>query len=230
MEGLLLVDKPKGWTSFDVVNYVRRIVATVEGKKPRNVKVGHIGTLDPAATGLLVLCVGKYTKKVPELIKQDKTYEAELMCGATSTTGDAEGVIAPYGDTLTAPSEEALRAALEGFVGEIQQTPPQYSAIKVNGKRAYELARDGKVADIKPRTVVVHSIVLDSYKWPVVRLRCSVGSGTYIRTLAEDIGAALGVGAYLTGLRRTEVGHWNVADAVDPKSISIDNVADKLLA
>lgn len=229
MEGLLLVDKPKGWSSFDVVNYVRRIVADSEGKKPRNVKVGHTGTFDPAATGLLVLCVGKYTKKVPELIKHDKTYEAELTFGATSSTGDAEGLI----KQRTKSSEqkrEQLEKVLRSFVGEQEQTPPAYSALKINGKRAYELARAGKEVKLQPRKIIIHSIELLEYKWPVAVIECSVSSGTYIRVLAEDIGEALGVGAYLSGLRRTQVDRWSVNDAVDPKSLTAETIKERMLA
>jgi len=228
IEGLLLVDKPKGWTSFDVVNYVRRIVATVEGKKPRNVKVGHTGTLDPAATGLLVLCIGKYTKKVPELIRHDKTYAAEITFGATSTTGDGEGAINPYAGAKK-QSRAEVEAVLENFIGEIEQMPPAYSALKVDGKRAYELARAGKEVKLQPRKIVIHSIELLEYDWPVATIRCSVSSGTNIRVLAEDIGRDIDVGAYLSGLRRTRVDKWRVEDACNPKELASENIVDKLL-
>lgn len=228
MEGLLLVDKPKGWTSFDVVNYVRRIVAQIEGKKPRNVKVGHTGTLDPAATGLLVLCVGKYTKKVPTLIRHDKTYIADIKFGFTSSTGDSEGNIEQRAESKE-QGREAVEGVLQQFVGEITQIPPAFSALKVNGKRAYELAREGKEVKLKPRSAIIHSIDLLQFDWPNVQIRCCVGSGTYIRTLAEDIGERLGVGAYLTDLRRTEVDIWNVGDAIEPKMISFENLSDRLL-
>jgi len=231
MNGLLLIDKPKDWTSFDAVNYVRAVVARAEGKKPRGVKVGHIGTLDPAATGLLVLCVGKYTKKVQELIGHDKEYEAEITFGATSDTGDAEGKITEFAPKRDQePSEQELKDAMAGFIGEIEQTPPAYSALKVNGKRAYELARAGKEVKLSPRKVTLYSIELLDYKWPVANIRCRVSSGTYIRVLAEDIGKNLEVGAYLSGLRRTAIGDWSVEDAEGPKSISVDNVEEKLLA
>lgn len=230
MEGILLVDKPQGWTSFDVVNYVRRIVAGLEGKKPRNVKVGHTGTLDPSATGLLVVCIGKYTKKVPELIRHDKTYEAELTFGVTSSTGDREGELKKWEAEIDEPSPEAVEKALMQFVGQIEQTPPAYSALKVNGKRAYELARAGKEVKLQPRTITIHSIELLGYEWPVAKIRCSVGSGTYIRVLAEDIGEALRVGAYLSGLRRVQVDKWSVHDAVDPQSLTAETILDRLLA
>lgn len=230
MQGLLLIDKPQSWTSFDAVAYVRAIVARAEGKRSRSVKVGHIGTLDPMATGLLVLCVGKeYTRRVPTMIKHDKTYEAQVTLGSTSDTGDAEGVITEsvVGDV---PDRERVETALRGFCGEIEQTPPAYSAIKVNGKRAYELARAGKPVVMQPRRVMVHAIDCLQYEWPVIEMTCHVGSGTYIRSLAEDIGSELGVGAHLSGLRRTKIAQWHVNDASSPKTISVDNIADKLLA
>src|SRR5258708_30667120 len=137
MQGILLVDKPAGWTSFDVVNYVRRIVAKAEGQRPKQVKVGHAGTLDPFATGLLVLLIGKeYTRRAGEFSKLDKTYEVTMKLGQTSTTGDPEGEITPVSDTI--PDEKALQEALRAFRGHIEQTPPAYSAIKVDGQRAYK--------------------------------------------------------------------------------------------
>lgn len=229
VNGLLLIDKPKGWTSFDAVNYVRGIIARSQGKKPLQVKVGHTGTLDPAATGLLVLCIGSATKRAMGLTKSDKTYEAEITFGATSTTGDAEGVITPHDLGGGLPSREKLLAALVEFEGEIEQIPPAYSAIKVNGKKAYELARAGKPVDLRSRQVTVHELQMQSYEWPVARVRCRVSSGTYIRTLAEDVGACLGVGAYLTNLRRTEVAQWSVEDALHPEQLTIEVIRDNIL-
>ena len=217
MEGILLVDKPTGWTSFDVVNYVRKLAAAAEGKKPKNVKVGHTGTLDPFATGLLVLLIGKnYTKRAGELSRQDKTYEVTLCLGKTSTTGDPEGEITAVSDT--APSEAAILQALERFKGQIEQVPPAFSAIKVDGQRAYKLARAGKEVIIEPRKVNVHRLELGSYDYPFVKLVAEVSSGTYIRTLAEDIGAELGTGAYTTELRRTRIGNYELAENSGPKS------------
>ncbi len=212
------MDKPQGWTSFDVVNYVRKMVAELEEKKPKNTKVGHTGTLDPQATGLLVLCVGSYTKKVPELIKQDKTYEVELTLGKVSTTGDSEGEITGVSDKV--PSKKDVAGVISGFVGEIEQTPPAYSAIKVNGKRAYELARAGKEVKLEPRIVTINSINDVEYEYPKVTFTADVGSGTYIRSLAEDIGEKLGTGAYMSALRRTKVGDKSIDDAIDPKKLT----------
>lgn len=229
MKGLLLIDKPKGWTSFDVVNYVRKIVATAEGKKPRSIKVGHTGTLDPMATGLLVLCVGKeYTKKVPILIKHDKTYVSEVTFGAKSTTGDAEGDIV-LDESPVVRDKSNLNAVIPSFMGVIKQTPPAYSAVKVDGKRAYELAREGKEVVISEREVIVHDIYVQSFDWPKVTLVCHVGSGTYIRVLAEDIGKALGTNGYLSALRRTVVDTWSVDQALTIEELSAESIRDNLL-
>lgn len=211
MEGIILVDKPEGWTSFDVCNYVRRMVATIESKKPRNVKVGHTGTLDPAATGLLMLCVGKATKRVPKLIKQDKTYEVELTLGIKSTTGDKEGEFTEISNIV--PTKQQIIDVLKEFVGEIEQVPPIYSAIKVDGKRAYDLARSGKEVVMAPRKVTIYSIEQVEYDYPKVLFTTRVGSGTYIRSLAVDVGEKLGTGAYMSNLRRTSIGECTIEQA-----------------
>ncbi|MCA9323652.1 tRNA pseudouridine(55) synthase TruB [Candidatus Saccharibacteria bacterium] len=223
MEGILLIDKPEGWTSFDVVSYVRKMVACIEGKKPRNVKVGHTGTLDPAATGLLMLAVGKkYTSQMPDFMKKDKTYQTELTLGKTSTTGDREGEITNVSETE--PTLEDVQAALEQFVGEISQVPPMYSAVKVDGKRAYELARSGKEVELKPRKVTIYSINDIIYAYPTVTFTTRVSSGTYIRSLAADIGEKLGCGAYMSNLQRTAIG-----DAEISKAHAISDLNEELL-
>lgn len=212
MNGILLVDKPKGWTSFDVVNYVRKKEAAAVGKKPKNVKVGHTGTLDPLATGLLVLLVGKdFTRQASGLSKHDKTYQVTMRLGQTSTTGDEEGNKTDVSDIP--PTVDAVGHVLQQFTGHLMQTPPMYSAIKVNGKRAYDLAREGKAVELKPRPVTVYACRLGSYDYPLVRFECDVSSGTYIRSLVEDIGSALGTGAYMADLRRTKVGDFSLTDA-----------------
>lgn len=226
MQGILLVDKPTDWTSFDVVNYVRRMVATAEDKKPKNVKVGHTGTLDPKATGLLVLLVGKeYTRKATELTKLDKTYEVTMKLGETSTTGDTEGEIEQVSDKR--PTEVEILAALEHFTGDIMQTPPAFSAMKINGQRAYKLAREGKVVELEARPVTIYKNVLTSYDYPFVKFVSEVGSGTYIRSLTEDLGKQLGTGAYMSDLRRTKVGSFSLADAQDDiKSIDLTRLLE----
>ena len=216
MQGILLIDKPRGWTSFDVVNYVRKMVAVAEGKKPKNVKVGHTGTLDPLATGLLVLLVGKeYTRRATELSKHDKTYEVVMKLGQTSSTGDEEGEKSFTSNQI--PTQDKIEAAARRFVGDIMQTPPIYSAIKVNGQRAYDLARQGKSVELKPRPATIYSLAITNYSYPLVHFTVSVSSGTYIRSLVEDIGAQLGTGAYMADLRRTVVGEYSLsaAQAID---------------
>lgn len=226
-QGVLLVDKPSGWTSFDVVNYVRKIVAQVENKRPKQVKVGHSGTLDPFATGLLVLLVGKdYTRRAAELTKLDKTYEVSLRLGQTSSTGDPEGEITPVNGPK--PSKEDIQKTLRTFKGSIKQVPPAYSAIKVGGQRAYKLARAGKAVALEPRTVTIHSLELTSYDYPKARLITEVSSGTYIRSLVEDIGRSLGTGAYTAELRRTKIGNFELVGAVKPQEITSSNILTAL--
>src|ERR1019366_3888532 len=185
MDGFLLVDKPKGWTSFDVVNYVRKILAQSQNKKPKQVKVGHTGTLDPMATGLLVLLIGSYTKRAPELTKLDKTYEVTMKLGETSSTGDEEGQKSQVSSKK--PTQKDAEEAVAKFVGEILQTPPAFSAIKIGGQRAYKLARQGKEVKLEPRKATVYSMQLTDYSYPEVKFTAKVSSGTYIRSLVEDI-------------------------------------------
>lgn len=216
MNGLLLIDKPAGWTSFDAVNKVRSTLSTKHKVQSKKIKVGHCGTLDPFATGLLILAVGKATKQLQDLTGLDKTYEATIELGKTSTTGDPEGEIQEAENSKQKPEGNEVRRVLGGFVGEIEQVPPKFSAVKVGGKRAYKLAREGKEVEVPSRKVTIHELELLEYDHPGVRFRCRVGKGTYIRTLAEDIGAALGTGAYTTRLRRTHIGTFDVKEAIEP--------------
>lgn len=211
--GLLLIDKPAGISSFGVVGRVRWALSQIAGKK---VKVGHTGTLDPFATGLMIIVVGDYCKRAGEFSKLDKSYEALMKLGQKSTTGDPEGDITLVNNTQ--PTREQVESVLSQFRGTITQTPPAYSAIKINGQRAYKLARAGQQVDMPTRQVTVNSLKLAGYVYPDLRITCDVSSGTYIRTLAEDIGAALGTGAYTAELRRTRVGRWHIADAVTLES------------
>lgn len=211
---ILLIDKPDGMSSFGVVARVRRVLSAQAGKK---VKVGHTGTLDPFATGLLILLTGKGTKRSNEFLKLDKKYEATIRLGATSTTGDPEGeivdVLSSGGFTNVKPDFSKVEAACKKFVGKISQRVPAFSAVKINGQRAYKLARDGKEVEMPVREVEIYDLKIVSYEWPELKIACHVSSGTYIRTLGKDIGAELGVGGYLTALRRTEVGEYKVSDA-----------------
>lgn len=208
MEEIIFVDKPSGMSSFGAVARVRRLLSEREGHK---VKVGHTGTLDPFATGLLILLAGKATKKAPELTKLDKVYEATIRLGATSSTGDPEGEIT-ITDKKPKISREKIIETLAQFVGEIEQTPPAFSAIKINGQRAYKLARAGRAVEMPKRKVTIYELELLDYTSPFLKIRTHVSSGTYIRTLAEDIGEALGCGAYTTELRRTKIADYDIAE------------------
>lgn len=209
-DGILLFDKPAQMTSFGVVARVRRVLSQHYGKR---MKVGHTGTLDPFATGLMIIVVGKECKNAEKYSKLDKIYEATIRLGQTSSTGDPEGEITP-GDSRQ-PSREEIETVLEQFRGVISQTPPIYSAIKVNGERAYKLARKGEAVEIPSRQVTIYDLELLSYSYPELKVRAHVSSGTYIRTLAEDIGKILRVGAYCSALRRTQTKEWRVEDALD---------------
>ncbi|MBR6097519.1 tRNA pseudouridine(55) synthase TruB [Candidatus Saccharibacteria bacterium] len=206
MEEIIFVDKPAGMTSFGAVARVRRVLSEKAGKK---IKVGHTGTLDPFATGLLILMAGKATKKAMEFTKLDKVYEATIRLGATSSTGDPEGEIVVKSTTINY-SRQRIEEVLQKFLGKIEQRPPRFSAIKIDGQRAYKLARAGKEVEMPTRTVEIYSIELIDYSAPFIKIRTHVSSGTYIRTLAEDIGKELGCGAYCTELRRTKIAEYDI--------------------
>ena len=263
MDEIILVDKPGGMTSFGVVARVRRRLSERAGRK---VKVGHTGTLDPFATGLLILLSGKSTKRAGEFLKLDKVYEAAVRLGAVSSTGDVEGEISYSAElsepTLSEPSSARrnqnyiispdedfgaskqanhpkssngadviltggpkcsdkvgfrefsdVQRVVKAFVGEIEQRVPMYSAVKIGGERAYRLARRGVEVEMPVRKVEIYSIEILRYEWPELVIRTHVSSGTYIRALAQDIGEALGVGGYLTELRRIKVGNYEIRDA-----------------
>lgn len=219
---VILIDKPPGMTSFGVVARVRRVLSHRAGKK---VKVGHCGTLDPFATGLLILVTGKECRNAMRYTKLDKIYEATFRLGQTSTTGDPEGEITPYvansnlqnksqaSSTSKKPDMVVIKSVLAQFVGDIKQRPPAFSAIKINGQRAYKLARSGKEIDIPERTVTIYALELLDYAYPLLKVRAHVSSGTYIRSLAVDIGEALNTGAYCQELRRTQIADWQVSQA-----------------
>lgn len=217
-DGILLIDKPNEMTSFGVVARVRRVLSQAAGKK---VKVGHTGTLDPFATGLMILVIGKECKNAGHYTKLDKVYEATIRLGQTSTTGDPEGEIVNV--STEQPSEEEARQVLTHFVGEIMQRPPIYSAIKIDGQRAYKLARDGQMVEIPTRQITIHSLELVDYSYPEVKIRTHVSSGTYIRSLAEDIGNALGTGAYCTQLRRTRIANWQINQAQTLQDLGVSS-------
>lgn len=213
MNGILLIDKPKGWTSHDVVAKVRGMLRReLEVKK---IKVGHAGTLDPLATGLLIILVGDYCKRANEFLKLDKTYQVEVKLGETSATDDGEGekTHASYEE----PTKPSVLRVVKSFHGDIKQIPPQFSAIKVDGKRAYKQARSGKSVDLEPRKVTIYEIGHIEYSYPHIRFTADVSSGTYIRSLARDIGKELGTGAYMSNLKRTNIGKYTIDTATSPE-------------
>lgn len=206
MNGLLVIDKPTGMTSRDVVNRVQQWF-------PRGTKVGHTGTLDPLATGVLVVCVGAATKLADVVQAMGKTYRSQFRLGATSDTDDADGAVTLVTDA-TPPTEEAVRTALAGFVGVVEQLPPAYSALKVAGRRAHDLARRGEAVELKPRPVRIDAVRLLGYAWPFVEVEVDCGKGTYIRSIARDLGEKLGVGGLVASLRRTRVGPFTAEQAI----------------
>lgn len=208
---VLCVDKPLGWTSFDVVKRVRGVLRRRHGIK--RFKVGHAGTLDPLASGVILVCTGRATKMINDLQAGQKEYVATIRLGATTPSHDLETEI-----DSTAPVDHLTRAdvekALESFVGTIEQVPPVFSAVKVDGKRAYKFARRGEAPELKPKTIEISELELLSCRIPDIRVRIVCGKGTYIRSLARDLGATLGCGAHLTALRRTRVGGVSIYDCL----------------
>lgn len=210
---VLFFDKPLGWTSFDVVNRVRWKLCR-EVLKEKKLKVGHAGTLDPLATGVMIVCTGKKTKEIDYYQYQTKEYIAEICLGATTPSFDLEHPVDAEYPTEHI-TEELIRKVLPTFLGEIWQTPPAYSAIKVDGKRAYDYARKGEDVEIKPKLLVIDEIELLSFADRVMKIRVVCSKGTYIRALARDIGKALQSGAHLISLRRTRVGNVRVEDCMN---------------
>lgn len=209
---ILYLDKPLGWTSFDAVKRVRGALTRRMGIK--KFKVGHAGTLDPLATGVMIICTGRATKRIEELQAGVKEYVATVALGATTPSYDLETEI-----DATYPTEHITRPLVEEvltrFVGSIQQVPPAYSACKVDGRRAYKIARSGKEVELKPKTLVIDEIELLSFAHTEITIRVVCSKGTYIRALARDIGEALGSGAHLTALRRTRVGDVKIDDCLN---------------
>jgi len=221
MHGLLVVDKPRGWTSMDAVRRVRR---AADGAK-----TGHAGTLDPLATGVVVCCLGRATKCVPHLMGLTKIYETQVDLSAFTETDDLEGerTEVPVG---APPAEAAIRAALDGFVGDHRQRPPAHSAVHVGGRRAYQRARRGETFELPERIVRIDAIDLLGYEWPMLDLRITCGKGTYIRSIARDLGGHLGTGGHLSDLRRTAVGAYDLSLAVGPQRLEEPIAQADLLA
>ncbi|HTM69219.1 MAG TPA: tRNA pseudouridine(55) synthase TruB [Candidatus Binatia bacterium] len=226
MDGFLLIDKPEGITSHDVVDRLRRLTGVR--------RIGHAGTLDPFATGLLVVGVGRgATKRLSEIMGSEKTYEADAVLGAVTATQDRTGEIVEVEGRESRvergwPSEAEVRAAMEKFLGPQKQVPPMFSAKKIGGKKLYELARKGEEVVRQPADIVVHAFDLLSYDPPKLAFRVRCSSGTYVRTLAHDLGAALGTGGYLAELRRTAIGSFRVEDAARLEDLTPANWEERL--
>jgi len=216
---VLLIDKPLGWTSFQVVNKIRWLIKQEFGLK--KIKVGHAGTLDPLASGLLIICTGKETKNISTYQAQEKEYTGTITLGATTPSYDLETEI-DQRFPITELTEELLHKTTTQFTGEILQKPPIYSAIKKDGKRLYELARAGETTEIKARTVTVNEFELTQIKIPKVDFRISCSKGTYIRSLAHDYGNALHNGGHLSALRRTKIGDYSVENALSLEEFELD--------
>ena len=205
---VILIDKPLHWTSFDIVRKIRNSI--------RIKKVGHAGTLDPLATGLLIVCTGKFTKKINEYMAQEKEYTGAITLGAVTPTYDLESTPGQHKD-ISGINPGIIERATALFTGEIQQVPPIYSAIKKKGTPLYELARRGEEIELQPRTVFIQAFGITAIDMPVVKFRIVCSTGTYIRSIANDFGAAIGCGGYLSELRRTRIGEFNAADASTPE-------------
>lgn len=214
MNGFLLINKPKGITSFDVIRRVRK---TLNMRK-----VGHAGTLDPLATGLLILALGEGTKLLEYLIKQNKTYEAEITFGSVSDTFDAEGEILKISDKII--TREEIQDELRNFQGKIQQIPPKYSALKINGKKACDLARKGEDVKMKAREIEIYETEILDYTFPKLNLKINCSTGTYIRSIAHDLGEDLKCGGYLTALKRAKIGEYFIDDAIDLEEVSAGRI------
>ncbi|WP_206073514.1 tRNA pseudouridine(55) synthase TruB [Maribacter sp. 4G9] len=214
---LILIDKPLGWSSFQAVNKLKWAIRKKFGLK--KIKIGHAGTLDPLATGLLIICTGKFTKKIQEYQGQSKEYTGTITLGSTTPSYDLETEINESFPTAHITKDLITRTTSQ-FIGEIEQAPPVFSAIKKDGKRLYEYAREGKDVPIQKRKVLIHSFEITDVRLPEVDFRITCSKGTYIRSIAHDFGKALDSGGYLSKLRRTKIGDFTVNIALDPSVLS----------
>jgi tRNA pseudouridine55 synthase len=220
---MILVDKPLNWTSFDIVNYLRMELRKKAGIK--EIKIGHAGTLDPLASGLVIVCTGKWTKRINEFQDMEKEYVGQFTMGATTPSFDLETEIdATYPvDHIT---EEMIRTTADSFLGQGEQYPPMYSAIKIKGKRAYEYAREGKEVQIQPKSIHISAFDISLIEENLVTFRIRCSKGTYVRSIARDFGKKLGSGAYLSQLRRTAIGDYLVVNAITPAEFSLELTED----
>jgi tRNA pseudouridine55 synthase len=222
--GILNINKPSGVTSRDVVNKIGQVYRKATGEK---LKAGHAGTLDPLATGVLVVCLGRATKLMSFIQSRPKRYVAEFQLDASSVSDDTETEIELVQPPV-APSLERIAAAIPSFTGEILQKPPAYSAISINGQRAYKLARQGVEFEIAEKNVTIHDLAIVAYDYPILKLNIECGSGTYIRSLGRDLAHAVGTKAVMTSLVRTEIGPFKVDEGLNWDSFSIENFREKL--
>ncbi len=223
MDGVINLDKPAGLSSARAVDRVKRLLE-------RGTKIGHAGTLDPFATGVLLLLIGKATKACERLMDSPKQYEATVKLGFTTATDDPESPEVAWGASVQPVDRPALQRALETFVGDIAQRPPAYSAMKIGGRRAYDLARKGQSVELAPRTVNIYAVELLDYQWPLACLRIDCGRGTYIRSIARDLGQSLNTGGYLTELRRTRIGAFEISNSVTLEILQKQGVGPHLVS
>jgi tRNA pseudouridine55 synthase len=224
---IILINKPYRWTSFDVVRKIKHALIQKSKTKNKKLKVGHAGTLDPLATGLLILCSEKMTKKIPEIQGAEKEYEGSFFIGATTPSHDLETEVSIRFD-ISHITDEMIYDAVVCFKGEQMQTPPSHSAVKVSGKRAYELARQGKAFTIEPRKILIKEFEIKAINMPYVHFRIICSKGTYIRALADDFGKKLNSGAHLSSLCRTRIGNYLLKDALDPDSFLVNLIKSRV--
>ncbi|MBI2436320.1 MAG: tRNA pseudouridine(55) synthase TruB [Candidatus Magasanikbacteria bacterium] len=229
-QGYILIDKPAGWTSHDIVAYIRKLLKRSDPSLPKRFRVGHAGTLDPFATGLLIVGIGREATRQIDIFKDlDKTYIATIELGARSDTYDSEGIIIMTPDSHNqTPNFEEVKTILNNFIGKQIQIPPMYSAKKVGGKKLYELAREGKEIERKAHKIKIYTIKILEYMFPKLKIEIQCSTGTYIRSLAHDIGQKLGIGAYCTELCRTKIGKYSLDLAKKPKDIDLDTIETQI--
>jgi tRNA pseudouridine55 synthase len=219
---IILINKPYDWTSFDVVKYIRKAIPPLsfgEGSGVRP-KVGHAGTLDPLATGLLVLCTGAMTKKITEIQDSEKEYTGSFTLGGTTASYDMETEVSEEKD-ISHITKELIHQTTQQFAGEVFQTPPSHSAAKVKGRRAYAMARNGEAVELTPKKITIRKFEITEIKLPKIFFRIVCSKGTYIRSIANDFGKALGCGAYLSSLCRVRIGNFHISNSVAPKDFTV---------
>jgi tRNA pseudouridine55 synthase len=240
MDGILIINKPAGPTSYDIVDQIKKIIAPRGGVFPR-VKIGHAGTLDPFAEGVLIVLINQATKLQTKFMEMAKTYVGTLKLGETSSTYDPEGIkTSPFANPPTGeagategqanPNAQTIQDTIKSFIGEIDQVPPIHSAIKVNGIRAYKLAWRGEKPELKPRKIKIYDIKILDYNYPHLKIEVNCSRGTYIRSLAHDIGQKLGCGAYLEALVRTKIGKFAIENSVKASELNSQNWTKKLIS